>query len=54
MAVTGTHTCDFAVWTPSDFVVITVLFDEGLWNNHCYPTLKHFLFIPHATRNSLP
>ena len=24
MAVTGTHTCDFAVWTTFDFVVLTV------------------------------
>ena len=45
MAMTGIQTCDFIVWTPFDFVVITVLFDQDLWNNHCYPTLKHFFYI---------
>ena len=25
MAITGVHTCDFVVWTPSDFLVLTIL-----------------------------
>ena len=45
MAMTGIHTCDFMVWTPLDFVVTTVLFDQDLWNRQCYPTLKHLFFL---------
>ena len=32
MAMTGIHTCDFMAWTPLDFVVIMVLFDQDLWS----------------------
>jgi hypothetical protein len=35
MAMTGIHICDFVVWTPFDFIVITVLFDRDLWNKQC-------------------
>ena len=44
-------TCDFVVWTPLSFLVITLAFDESSWKNHWYPTLKMFLY--HASRNSL-
>ena len=42
MAMTGIHICDFVVWTPFDYIVITILFDRDLWTKQCYPILKHF------------
>ena len=46
MAITGIHACDFVVWTPSDFVVISISYDDNFWKSHCYPALKNFcLFI---------
>ena len=44
MAITGIHTCDFVVWTPLNFLVITLVFDEGFWKTQCYPSLKNFYF----------
>ena len=44
MAITGVHTCDFVVWTPLNFLVITVPFNDDFWKSHCYPTLKDFYF----------
>ena len=44
MAITGIHTCDFVVWTPLNFITITLTFDEDFWNNRCYPLLKNFYF----------
>ena len=46
MAVTGIHTCNFVVWTPFDFVVITVLFDK-LMEQSLLPNSQTF-FTPHA------
>ena len=42
MAITGIHTCDFVIWTPSDFLVLSVLYDEIFWKTQCYAALKHF------------
>ena len=42
MAVTGIHISDFIVWTPTNFVVLTVAFDETFWKTQCHPLLTKF------------
>ena len=44
MAITGIHTCDFVVWTPLNFITITLTFNEGFWKKSCYPLLEKFYF----------
>ena len=44
MAVTGIHICDFVVWTPTNFITITVGFDETFWTTKCFPFLTNFYF----------
>lgn len=44
MAVSGIHTCDFVVWTPLNYIVINVKFDETFWSTKCFPRLKDFFF----------
>ena len=53
MAVTGIHTCNFVVWTPFDFVVITVLFDK-LMEQSLLPNSQTFFYTSCYSRNSLP
>ena len=45
MATTGIHTCDFVIWTPSDFLVLSVLYDENFWTTQCYPSILSNTFI---------
>ena len=44
MAVTGIHICDFVVWTPKNFITITVGFDETFWRTKYFPFLTNFYF----------
>ena len=44
MAITKIHVCDFIVWTPNEFTVETIMFDEKFWKEKCYPYLKNFYF----------
>ena len=42
MAVTGTHQCDFIVWTTSDVSVERISFDNLFWTSICLPQLRNF------------
>jgi hypothetical protein len=44
MAIAGVHVCDFVVWTPKNFLVVTQKFNETFWKTQCYPLLKNFYF----------
>ena len=44
MAITKIHTCDFIVWTPNEFTVETITFNEKFWKENCYPHLKKIVF----------
>ena len=44
MAITGIHSSDFVVWTPLNFITITIPFEEDFWKTYCYPALKKFYF----------
>ena len=44
MAVIKVHLCDFVVWTPNEFTIETITFDEKFWNEVCYPPLQDFYF----------
>ena len=37
MAITKIHMCDFILWTPNEFTVETISFNEKIWNEKCYP-----------------
>ena len=44
MAVTNINSCDFVVWTPTEFTVETIPFDAKFWKEICYPSLRNFFF----------
>ena len=37
-------TCDFIVWTPNEFTVETITFNEKIWKENCYHYLRKFDF----------
>jgi hypothetical protein len=44
MAIAKIHVCDFIIWTPNEFTVETITFNEIFWKEKCYTYLKNFYF----------
>jgi len=42
MAIKGCHTCHFVLWTPQDFAIISVPFNQSYWTDTLLPKLKSF------------